>query len=159
VRRTSTETGHKAALARQLNEQLQLLRQQNHFEVIGVHWSAHHRTFRAAYDKARSRFDLARPPLKDAGEEILELAREGLKSIETAYKTLTNEEQRLAYRKKLFDATERQYSADMLVKQGEVMLLRGDRVGAMEALETAVELAPSARNKELLARCREGKPL
>jgi hypothetical protein len=45
----------------------------------------------------------------------------------------------------------------MLVKQGEVALMRSDRVGAIEALETAVELDPSTRNRQLLTAAREGK--
>ena len=37
--------------------------------------------------------------------------------------------------------------------------MRGDRIGAMEAFETAVELAPTSRNRGMLAQLREGRTL
>ena len=45
----------------------------------------------------------------------------------------------------------------MLIKQAEVLSMRGDRIGAIEAFETAVELAPTARNRTMLAQAREGR--
>ena len=57
----------------------------------------------------------------------------------------------------MFDKTAREYAADMLVKQGEVALMRSDRVEAIELLETAVELNPSKRNQSLLQTAREGR--
>jgi hypothetical protein len=144
-------------LKRDLKQRIDLFKGMNYFEVLGVHWSAHHRAYRAAYEKSRREFDLTRSPYRDSPPEITDLAREVLKVLETAYVTLSNEQERISYRKQLFDKTERQYSADMLVKQGEVALMRGDRMGAIEALETAVELDPSARNRSLLASAREGK--
>ena len=42
---------------------------------------------------------------------------------------------------------------------GVLRELRGDRIGCIEAFETAVELAPTARNRSLLAAAREGRPL
>jgi hypothetical protein len=45
------------------------------------------------------------------------------------------------------------------VKQGEVLILRGDRVAGIEALETALELAPTARIQRMLASAREGRPI
>jgi hypothetical protein len=158
ARSTSDKEGTQIAkLKRDLKDRLHLIKGMNYFEVLGVHWSAHWRVFRAAYDKAKNEFNLTKAPYRDSPPEALELAREILKLIETAYVTLSNEQERISYRKQLFDKTERQYSADMLVKQGEVALMRGDRVGAIEALETAVELDPSARNRSLLSSAREGK--
>lgn len=144
-------------LKKQLEERLALLRGMNHFEALGVHWSAHHRNYRGAWDKLRAELDARKPPLQGAPEDAILVAREILQHLESAFTTLNDPTQRVLYRKQLFDRTEREYAADMLVKQGEVALMRGDRVGAIESLETAYELDPSQRNKALLGTAREGR--
>jgi hypothetical protein len=144
-------------IKKELRERLSLFHGMNHFEVLGVHWSAHHRTHKTAYDKIKREFDLKRAPIRDAPDEVKTVAKEINAIIDTAWTTLSNAEKRQSYRKQLFDKTERQYAADMLVKQGELALIRGDRVTAIEALETAVELDPSNRNKTLLSSAREGR--
>ncbi|MCK6551193.1 hypothetical protein L6R52_35490, partial [Myxococcota bacterium] len=155
--RSSVDSPQVAALRRDLKERLALLKDMNHFEVLGVHWSAHYRTYRAPFEKAKRDLDLSKGVLRDAPQDVQELALQVLRVLERAHTALQDEKQRITYRNQFFDKTERQYSADMLVKQGEVALMRGDRVGAIEALETAVELDPSQRNKALLANAREGK--
>ncbi|MCC7385320.1 MAG: hypothetical protein IT384_25955 [Deltaproteobacteria bacterium] len=157
--RPASDAGGFKAMKRALEQDLQLLKGQNYFDVLGVHWSAHYRTFPTAYAKARAPWDTKKGELRDAPPEVVEVAKQGLAVIEKAYRLLTNESERINYRKQLFDATEREYSADMLVKQGEVLMLRGDRVGGLEAFETAVELAPTGRNRQLLAAAREGKSI
>jgi hypothetical protein len=144
-------------IKKELRERLTLLRGMNHFEVLGVHWSAHHRNHKTAYDNIKKEFDLKRAPIRDAPDEVKSIAKEINTIIDTAWSTLSNADARQSYRKQLFDKTERQYAADMLVKQGELALIRGDRVTAIEALETAVELDPSNRNKALLTSAREGR--
>ena len=143
------------AMKRALDEDLRMLRSQNFFDVLGIHWSAHFRSFPEAYKKAKARFDVTKGELREAPPPIIALAKEALGILENAYKKLSNEDERIQYRKKLFDQTEREYSADMLIKQGEVLSLRGDRNGAIEAFETAVELAPNSRNRSMLAQARE----
>lgn len=155
--RSAKENPQLAQLKRELRERLGLLKTMNFFEMLGVHWSAHHRLYRNAYEKAKADLNPAKPPLAGAPSDVLELAREISRLLDTAFNTLSKEQDRISYRKQLFDKTERQYSADMLMKQGEVALMRGDRAGAMESLETAVELDPSPRNRALLATARESK--
>ncbi len=142
---------------KEMRERLALLRGMNHFEVLGVHWSAHHRSHRGAYDTIKREFDLKRAPIRDAPDDVKSIAKEINAIIDAAWQVLSNADTRQSYRKQMFDKTERQYAADMLVKQGEVALMRGDRVAAIEALETAVELEPSNRNRTLLATAREGR--
>ncbi len=144
-------------LKRHLTESVKLLRSQNHFEKLGVHWSAHHRTYRAAYEQAVQEFDLTKPPLRDASDELKSLARQARTELEKAFNALHDDQQRAQYRKTLFDKTEREYASDMLVKQGEVALMRGDRLKAIECLETAVELSATQRNRTLLMSAREGR--
>ncbi len=155
--RRSTDGRGYGAMKRQVEEDVKILRGQNYFDVLGVHWSAHHRSYPAAYQKARARFDVTRGELRDAPPPVLALAKEASSIVEAAFKKLANEEERIKYRKQLFDQTEREYSADMLIKQAEVLSMRGDRIGAIEAFETAVELAPTARNRTMLAQAREGR--
>lgn len=145
------------AVKKDLKETLHMFRGMNHFDILGVHWSAHPRNFKQAYEQVKRQYDAAGPGLREAPAEVKALAREVNQLIDSAFGTLQDARRRADYRKQLFDATERQYAADMLVKQGEVALMRGDRVGAIEALETAVELDPSQRNRQLLSTAREGR--
>lgn len=161
VRREQTQVGREPSafvrVRRELDERIALLRGMNHFEVLGVHWSAHHRNYRVAYDNAKREFNLRKAPYKDAPADVQTKVKEIVRILDGSYDTLNDATQRVSYRKQLFDQTERQYAAEMLVKQGEVALMRGDRVGAIESLETAVELDPSARNRNLLLSAREGR--
>jgi hypothetical protein len=141
----------------ELEEVLQMMQGQNHFEVLGVHWSSHHRFYREAWDKARNRYDPKRPPQSRGSRAAKETAAQIIRRLDEAYEVLKEPSKRSSYRKELFDPTERQYAAEMLIKQGQVAQMQGRRVEALEALETAVELDPSQRNRSLLASAREGK--
>ncbi|MEM7676583.1 MAG: hypothetical protein AAF449_11330, partial [Myxococcota bacterium] len=160
-RRESTASGGAnpadKRLKAEMQERLRLLKSQNHFERLGVHWSAHHRSYRAAYDKAIKELDLTQPPLKGCADEVKSIVRQLRAELESAFKGLNDAQQRTLYRKKLFDKTEREYASDMLVKQGEVALMRGDRMHAIECLETAVELNATQRNRSLLTSARGGR--
>lgn len=154
--KTTADNAANARVRKELQDRLRLVTGVNHFEVLGVHWSAHHRNYRPAYEKLRSEFS-QRGPFRDLPEELQKLVKTIVESIDNAYAVLSDPAKRSAYRKQLFDQTERQYAAEMLVKQGEVALMRGDRVAAIEMLETAVELDPSQRNRNLLTTAREGR--
>lgn len=138
----------------ELNQELDRLRAANHFEVLGVHWSSHHRTYEDAWTRAKNAY--ADDDYRNAGTETKDLVRQLRARIDEAYEAVKDTGSRATYRRQLFDRTERQYAAEMLVRQGEVALLRGDRMQAIEALETAVELDPNPRTRHLLASAREG---
>ena len=161
VARPSSHSGDESTVERRLRQQMQeslhLVQSQNHFERLGVHWSAHHRSYQAAYDKVAAELDLTKPPLANCSDEIRSLARQLRAVLEESYRALNDPQLRASYRKKLFDRTEREYAADMLVKQGEVALMRGDRMRAIECLETAVELSATPRNRALLTSARGGR--
>lgn len=143
-----------SAIRRRAETKIHQLRSANYFEALGLHWSAHPRTYRRAYEAAKSKL---KAEFSDAGEDEggTSYRAQADALLDTAYETLSDRNQRSAYRRQLFDATDREYKADMLVKQGEVALMRGDRIQAVELLETAVELDPSSRNRGLLIAARE----
>jgi tetratricopeptide (TPR) repeat protein len=157
-RRRGPSGDRASRMRRELRARLELLERQNHFEVLGVHWSSHHRSYRAAYEAILAELSTVRGPYQNAPADVQMLARKCSQRVKLAFDVLSDDAKRVAYRKELFDATEREYSAQMLVEKGEVALMRGDRVGAIEHLETAVELAPSERNRKLLRAAREGRP-
>jgi hypothetical protein len=145
------------ALKKSLKEHLELMSEQNHFEVLGIHWSASHRSFTDANKKIKMRFNFEQGPIGEADRSVKEIARQIHLRIDDAFKILNDRQNRMQYRKKLFDATERQYAAEMLIKQGEVLVMRGDHITGLEAFETAYELAPSNKIKALLEAAREGE--
>lgn len=135
---------------RELQERSRALEGQNHFEVLGVHWTAHPRTFQQALDTRKSELGLP----SGAPEEARELARSLLEKYLAAHKTLSDETQRISYRRKLFDKTDREYAARMLVDKGEVASMRGAKLEAIEFFETANEIASSERIRSLLKAAR-----
>ncbi|MCB9653786.1 MAG: hypothetical protein H6729_06615 [Deltaproteobacteria bacterium] len=141
-------------LSRSVQERLSTLEALNHFEVLGVHWSAHQRTYRAAHRRALREFDIKEAAWQEASEDVLNMIQKIHGRINEAYTFLSNTENRIDYRQNLFDKSERAFAADMLVKKGEIALMRGDRVFAIECLETAHELAPSPQKQELLETAR-----
>ncbi|MEM6370999.1 MAG: DUF4388 domain-containing protein [Myxococcota bacterium] len=145
----------EADLEAQLQEELTRLEGSNHFDVLGVHWSSHQRSYREAWERRRSAYD--RKNYAEAPEKLEALAAKIRACIDAAYEAIKSEGPRSAYRRRLFDSTERQYAADMLVKQGEIALMRGDRVRALESFETALELHPSQKVKALLTQARENR--
>ena len=160
---TAQARGHSSAagehMRRELDARLQQLLTQNHFEVLGVHWSSHQRGFAAAYEQATIDLKVSQPPYRDASPEIQALVRRCAQRVREAYEVLRDTDKRIAYRRQLFDQTEREYAAHMLIEKGEVELLRGDRTTAIEHLETALELDSTERNRRLLNSARKGRPL
>ena len=105
----------------------------------------------------KTRFSLDQGPLKTAERGLKDLAKEIHRYIDEAHSVLSERSRRIQYRKELFDSTERQYSAEMLIKQGEILVMRGDRIAGLEAFETAYELAPNNKIKALLEAARDGE--
>jgi len=154
--RKPTHVRTQDALKESLEEHLSIMSEQNHFEVLGIHWSASHRSFVKAKEKSKGRFSLDKGPMTNSDSATKNLVRKIHNIIDEAFTTLSNAESRIQYRKKLFDATERQYAAEMLIKQGEVFVMRGDTVSGIEAFETAYELSPSNKIRSLLEAARDG---
>ena len=154
--RKPTHVRTQDALKKSLEEHLSLMNEQNHFEILGVHWSASHRSFLKAKEQSKGKFSLDKGPISNADTETKNLAKKIHKVIDDAFTELSNAESRIKYRKKLFDATERQYAAEMLIKQGEVFVMRGDTMSGIEAFETAYELSPSNKIRSLIEAARDG---
>ncbi|MBI4817256.1 MAG: hypothetical protein HY791_13420 [Deltaproteobacteria bacterium] len=148
-----------AALRREMQDSLSFLRSQNYFEIISVHWTAHQRQYRQAYLTVKDKFDPTKGQLRDSPEDIKALAREANELIDKAYAVLMNKDERAKYRRQNWDTSSRKAAADMLVKQAELNLMRGDRMGGIEMLETACEIAPTPDYQMLLQRAREGRDL
>lgn len=151
------EQSTRTSVVKLLSQQLQEMNQQNHFDVLGVHWTAHPRHYESAYQQAIQAFQSANDSFRLESPDVKRLLIDIKKRIDDAYTLLTQEDRRNAYRNQLFDNTERQYAADMLVKQAEVSLMRDNRTTALEKLEVAVELDPSDRNRNLLRTARQGR--
>lgn len=144
-------------LRAELGARLDQLSKQNHFDVLGVHWSSHPRTFADAYQAALTEYGVGQGALPEAPPDVQDIAKACAERVKTAFVVLSDEQQRVSYRNQFYDKSERQFAAQTLVEKGELALMRGDRVTAIEHLESAVELAPSDRHRRLLRSAR-GQP-
>ncbi len=154
-RPSSADDGRR--LRQELEARLNGLLGQNHFEVLGVHWSSHHRAFPAAYEARLAEFSTVRGRLASAPADVQTIARRCSQRVKEAFEILSDEAKRVQYRHGLFDHTEREYAAKVLTEKGEVALMRGAKVDAIEHLETAAELFPTEQVRGLLRTAREGR--
>jgi hypothetical protein len=142
-----------------LRERLKSASQQNHFEVLGVHWTVHPSQIPEAFRSRTLDLRPDSPTLQGLPEDVKMLATQLRNRIEDARKTLLSPQERIQYRRSLLDPDELRYAAEHLEKQGQTSLLRADRRAGVEALEMAVELFPTKRNQAALAAAREGRSL
>lgn len=140
---------------RELESRLKLIEEQNHFDILNIHWTTHPLRLKSAYHNVMTEFTPKSPAYDNAPPEILQLLKKCAQKVQTSYDILSDPASRIAYRNKLFDRTDLEYAAQMLVEKGEVEMLRGEYAAALEDLETAQELAPNDQSRHLLTSARQ----
>jgi hypothetical protein len=123
---------------------LKLSRQmdQNAFEILEVHWTSRSEAVRAAYDrmmKEYTHFGRGVTLAPDVDERRLEIVA----NVEAAFKKLAETVSRQETRKGSYERQQHEFSADLLFRQGEMLLLRKKYADSIETLERAVELMPA----------------
>jgi hypothetical protein len=117
------------------------MRTQNPFELLETHWTSRTAQVEKAYARMKSEYQgfgrgAALPP---HAEELRGLI---LDKVEEAYAQLKTTGIRQETRKKYYEPMQHEFSADLLFKQGEMLMVRELWAEALDNFERAVELKP-----------------
>lgn len=125
----------------QLEKKAMYMRDQNPFEVLETHWTSRTPQVEAAYKRMKNEYEnFGRGAKLPAEAETL---RKGiLERIEEAYEELKTTAIRQETRKKYFEPMQHEFSADLLFKQGEMLIVREKYDDALDNFERAIELRP-----------------
>lgn len=126
----------------QLEQKLLFMRDQNPFEVLEIHWTSRTDHVKSAYERMRKEYEnFARGATLPAD---IDTTRRGiLDCIETAYQALASTGIRQETRKKFYEPMQHDFSADLLFRQGEMLMVRQRWEDALENFERAIELMPN----------------
>lgn len=113
----------------------------DHFEVLGVHWSAHGEEIEEAYRELRELLDVPDDVHRQFEDEIEELREAASK----ARAVLSDPESRRRYRDEQVDRSARQSALNVYKDKAEAQQMRDDKSDLMDSLRRIVELEPDNR--------------
>ena len=128
----------RGQLETKLNHQME----QNPFEMLEVHWTSRTDAVKQSYARMKdeyARFGKGRELAPDVEERRLKI----LANIEKAFKRLNEKTIRQETRKQYYEVQQHDFSADLLFRQGEMLLMRKKYADAIDNLERACELMPT----------------
>ncbi len=128
----------RGQLETKLNHQME----QNPFEMLEVHWTSRTDAVKKSYERMKdeyARFGKGRELAPDVEERRLKI----LANIEKAFKRLNEKTIRQETRKQYYEVQQHDFSADLLFRQGEMLLMRKKYADAIDNLERACELMPT----------------
>jgi hypothetical protein len=126
---------------KQLNRKLLDHGDQNPFEILEVHWTSRDDTVKAGYDRLRAQYEKYGRGAQLPGD--LEETRAAiLANLDAAYASVATQAARVETRKKYFEPQQHEFSADLLFKQGEMLMVRNQWRVVIENFERAIELQP-----------------
>ncbi|MEK6608903.1 MAG: DUF4388 domain-containing protein [Myxococcota bacterium] len=128
-----------------LQTRIAQLETQNMFERLGVHYTSHPTDFARAFKRALAEIDETSAP--DAA-----LKQRAVALIEQAHRTLTDPLGRKRYRIESVGDDRIGFAADLLLRQAELLMLKGEAVKVREMLDVVDELRPSAEATAVRAR-------
>lgn len=124
-----------------LNLKLNNQREQNPFDVLEVHWTGRTAHVQEAYDRMKNEYTHFAKGAK-LPKDLDEIRQEILANVEAAYALLKDTAGRQAERKKYFEPQQHEVNADLLFKQGEMLMVRNQWEQVIDDFERAIELMP-----------------
>lgn len=123
---------------------------EDHFEVLGLHWSAFDDEIERAYQDLVAQYDPSR--FAEFSEEVAQIQAR----LKLAYDALRKPTKRRFYRAQLIGEFKISTSRDIFFKQAEAAQLKRDVEGALEFYQRVVELDPLHRQAlSMIPRLRE----
>ena len=125
----------------QLEKKLLFMRDQNPFERLETHWTSRTAHVEKAYRRMKDEYEnYSKGAVLPSEAESFR--RQILDNIEEAYEALKSTAVRQETRKKYYEPMQHEFSADLLFKQGEMLIVRELWEEALDNFERAIELKP-----------------
>ncbi len=126
----------------QLERKLLFMRDQNPFEVLEAHWTSRTAQVTASYERMKAEYKNFAKGAK-LPDDVDKTRLAVLDNIEQAFQALKTVEVRQETRKKHYEPMQHDFSADLLFRQGEMLMVRARWEDALENFERAIELMPN----------------
>ncbi len=128
-------------IAAQLEKKVLFMRDQNPFERLETHWTSRTAHVEKAYRRMKNEYENYGKGAA-LSSEAETYRRQILDNIEEAYEALKTTAVRQETRKKHYEPMQHDFSADLLFKQGEMLIVRELWEEALDNFERAIELRP-----------------
>ena len=146
-----------AGYDKQLTTKLHHLQDANPFDVLEIHWTSLDHQVKEGYDARKAEWEKFGRGL-DLGAELEAKRAKILGAFDGAFGAVGERRKRVLVRKDLFEQQQHDFSADLLFKQGEMLMVRGRWDDVIDCFEKASELMPSqGKYKQMLAVARGKK--
>ena len=126
---------------KELGRKLMLQRDQNPFERLEVHWTSRSEHIEVAYKRLHAEYDGYGRGL-ELPDDVEKMRLEILANMKGAYEALAETSVRQTTRKKYYEPQQHDFSADLLFKQGEMLMVRHQWAQVIDNFERAIELMP-----------------
>ena len=136
-----------------LDEQIEEMGVGSHFDVLVTHWTSTDEAIPKAYKKAVRSFE---KHMASENKKIRKRAEKALDMVEVAYEALATADQRTEYRNEIVPDYERKQSAEHMIDQAELLMLKDDFKGAEKILRQAQEVFMTPRIDTLFNSLRGG---
>ncbi|HYV47613.1 MAG TPA: hypothetical protein VFA20_22295 [Myxococcaceae bacterium] len=123
------------------------------FEVLGLHYTSPPRAVDRAFERLKREYG----PGSHASTQSAKLADDIWQRVQQAYAALKTPSGRRQYRKEKFQNVRMDYSAQIVSSQSQLAEMRGELDLAIDLIEAAIELNPTADFVENLRRVRAKK--
>lgn len=140
-----------------LDRKLMLQRDQNPFELLEVHWTSRTPQVEEAYQRLIAEYE-GYGRGKVLPDDVETMRKQILANVEEAYLATKTKDARVETRKKHYEPQQHEFSADLLFKQGEMLMVRHLWDEVIEGFERAIELQPGvAKYRQFLKQAQQKK--
>lgn len=135
-------TRKRTKFVKQVERMKARLHAKNHFEVLGVHWTAYDEEVEEAYEERMAGLADEKLP-EDLEQSTLEIVEDLRQKLTEAYELLSDRRRRADYRTEVADSFDRKGALEMFLKQADTAKLRRDISGAIDAYRRVLEIKPN----------------
>lgn len=128
------------------------IRSADHFEALGLHYTSPPRAVDRSFERLRKEYGPGSP----AARQSPGLAEEIWQRVQAAHAALKTTAGRKAYRREKWPNVRMDYLARIVNTQAQLAEMRGERELALELVEAAVEMDPTADYLENMNRIKQG---
>ncbi len=123
---------------KKLSERLRFISRENHFDVVGVHWTSNSKDVKEAYKNSH---DEQVQLMEDSTGTEAALREQLIRSMVKGYEVIKSKDTRDQYRKDVYDDLYIEYTSDLFRMKGESYLFtKEDNIASIREMENALEI-------------------